>query len=213
MSAKPPAFALPLEKADLRESIRSMVTGAKNRRDEVFFHASTNFYDSCYARFRNCVEKEQQPSKCILEFMPGTNHRNTWGPKSDDDYYADFLLISRRTLTPEEYRIFYYHVLLGADWKLCGLKLKIDLSSFIHAIYRIQQALDSAFEIYMRRSKHDCGSFQSSPSSLRLVRIPISTPRLSAFGSRNSADAFLTDVRANPSVHTIAPILPTLSHQ
>ena len=101
-------------------------------------------FRACYARFRNCVEKEKHMSKCTLEFMPGSNHRNTWGRK-DEEYCADFILISRRTLTQEEYRVFNYHFLLGADWKLCCLKLKIDRGSFFHAIYRIQQALGRTF--------------------------------------------------------------------
>lgn len=101
-------------------------------------------FRACYARFHNCVEKEKHMSKCTLEFMPGSNHRNTWGRK-DEEYCADFILISRRTLTQEEYRVFNYHFLLGADWKLCCLKLKIDRGSFFHAIYRIQQALGRTF--------------------------------------------------------------------
>ena len=101
-------------------------------------------FRACYARFRNCVEKEKHVSKCTLEFMPGSNHRNTWGRK-DEEYCADFILISRRTLTQEEYRVFNYHFLLGADWRLCCIKLKIDRGSFFHAIYRIQQSLGKTF--------------------------------------------------------------------
>ena len=58
---------------------------------------------------------------------------------------ADFLLIARRVLTPEEYRIFNFHFLLGADWKLCCIRLKLDRGLFFHAIYRIQQTLGRTF--------------------------------------------------------------------
>lgn len=101
-------------------------------------------FRACYARFRHCVEKEKHLSRCALEFMPGSNHRSTWGRK-DEEYCADFILISRRTLTPEEYRIFNYHFLLGADWKLCCMRLKIDRGEFFHAVYRIEQALGRTF--------------------------------------------------------------------
>ena len=55
------------------------------------------------------------------------------------------MLISRRILTPEEYRIFNYHFLLGADWKLCCLRLKVDRGTFFHALYRIEQTLGRTF--------------------------------------------------------------------
>ena len=101
-------------------------------------------FRACYARFRNCVEKEKHLSKCVLEFMPGSNHRNTWGRK-DEEYCADFILIARRVLTPEEYRIFNFHFMLGADWRLCCIRLKLDRGLFFHAIYRIQQVLGKTF--------------------------------------------------------------------
>ncbi len=83
-------------------------------------------------------------SKCSLEFVPGPSHRVAWGRK-DEEYCADFLLVSRRTLSPEEYKIFNYHFLLGADWKLCCMRLKMDRGSFFHAVYRIQQTLGRTF--------------------------------------------------------------------
>jgi hypothetical protein len=101
-------------------------------------------FRACYARFRSCVEKEKHMSKCAIEFMPGSNQRVTWGRKNEE-YCADFMLISRRTLTPEEYRIFNYHFLLGADWKLCCLRLKVDRGTFFHALYRIEQTLGRTF--------------------------------------------------------------------
>ena len=40
-----------------------------------------------------------------------------------------------------EDKIFRYHFLLGADWKLCARKLGIDRGNFFHAVYRIEQKL------------------------------------------------------------------------
>ncbi len=74
----------------------------------------------------------------------GGSRRYTWGRK-DEEYIADFTLVSRRTLTADEYRIFNYHFLLGADWKLCCRKLKMDRGNFFHAVYRIQQKLGKVF--------------------------------------------------------------------
>lgn len=58
---------------------------------------------------------------------------------------ADFTLVSRRTLNEYEYRVFKYHFLLGADWKLCCRKLGLDRGEFFHEIYRIQQKLGRTF--------------------------------------------------------------------
>ena len=68
----------------------------------------------------------------------------TWGRK-DEEYIADFCLISKRVLDEEEYRIFKFHYLLGADWKLCCRRLKMDRGNFFHAVYRIQQKLGRVF--------------------------------------------------------------------
>ncbi len=62
-----------------------------------------------------------------------------------EEYAADFILIAKRTLTEEEYRLFKFHYLLGADWKLCRARLKMDRGRFFHGVYRIQQKLGRAF--------------------------------------------------------------------
>jgi hypothetical protein len=54
---------------------------------------------------------------------------------------ADFYLVARRTLAEDEFRIFRYHFILGADWKLCCQRMGINRGAFFHAIYRIEQKL------------------------------------------------------------------------
>jgi hypothetical protein len=63
----------------------------------------------------------------------------------DEEYVADFCLVSRRALSLREHRIFRYHYLLGADWKLCCQKLNTDRGSFFHEIYRLEQKLGRVF--------------------------------------------------------------------
>jgi hypothetical protein len=63
-----------------------------------------------------------------------------WGRKNEE-YVADFLLVTKRALTEQEHRIFRYHYLLGADWRLCCRKLGMEKGIFFHAIYRIQRKL------------------------------------------------------------------------
>jgi hypothetical protein len=74
----------------------------------------------------------------------GGGRRYMWSRK-DEEYIADFTLVSKRTLTDAEYRLFKFHFLLGADWKLCCWKLKMDRGNFFHAVYRIQQKLGKVF--------------------------------------------------------------------
>ncbi|MBK5290901.1 MAG: hypothetical protein JJE04_04300 [Acidobacteriia bacterium] len=58
---------------------------------------------------------------------------------------ADFFLVSRRFLDEEEFRVFRFHLLLGADWKLCCRRLNTDRGTFFHTVYRIQEKLGRVF--------------------------------------------------------------------
>ncbi len=67
-----------------------------------------------------------------------------WGFK-DEEYMADFILVSQRTLAAEDYVIFKYHFLLGADFKLCCRKFDIDRVAFFYAVCRIEYTLGRVF--------------------------------------------------------------------
>ncbi len=101
-------------------------------------------FKACYARFRYCASKEKHISTVRLEQVGGKDRRMTWGRK-DEEFIADFCLVSRRALDDEEYRIFKFHYLLGADWKLCCRRLNMDRGNFFHSVYRIQQKLGRVF--------------------------------------------------------------------
>lgn len=101
-------------------------------------------FKACYARFRQCIMKQQHVSTVRLEQVGGKDRRMTWGRK-DEEYVADFCLVSRRVLDEEEYRIFRFHYLLGADWRLCCRRLNMDRGTFFHSVYRIQQKLGKVF--------------------------------------------------------------------
>lgn len=58
---------------------------------------------------------------------------------------ADFCLVSRRVLDDFDHKVFRYHFLLGADWRLCCRQLQIDRGTFFHTIYRIEQQLGRTF--------------------------------------------------------------------
>ena len=97
-------------------------------------------FRACHARFRYCASKEKYLSKVTLEPCAGKDRKRTWG-RRDEEYMADFCLVSRRYLSDAEYDIFRFHFLLGADWKLCCRRMKIDRGTFFHSVYRMQQRL------------------------------------------------------------------------
>ena len=98
----------------------------------------------CYDRFIKCVSQERHLSRTSLEPHCGRKRPSTWGRK-DEEYIADFCLVTRRTLTEAEHQLFRYHFLLGADWRLCTRKLKMDRGNFFHSVYRIEQKLGKVF--------------------------------------------------------------------
>ena len=98
----------------------------------------------CYAHFRYCSTSERWISRVSLEGNRGGQRKTTWSRKNEE-FIADFCMVSRRTLSDAEYKLFKYHFLLGADWKLCCQKLAIDRGTFFHEVYRVEQRLGRVF--------------------------------------------------------------------
>ena len=101
-------------------------------------------FRSCYNRFRECVAQGEHISTVSLDFCRGRDGRRMYSRKTEE-FMADFCLVSRRSLDELEYRIFRFHFLLGADWKLCCRRLKMDRGNFFHAVYRIEQKLGRVY--------------------------------------------------------------------
>jgi hypothetical protein len=102
-------------------------------------------FRACYTRFRYCASGEKHISHARLEQVNGKDNRHNWGMK-DEEFMADFCLVAKRYLTPLEHRIFRFHFLLGADWKLCCRQMKMDRGDFFHIVYRMQQKLGRVFK-------------------------------------------------------------------
>jgi hypothetical protein len=101
-------------------------------------------FRACLSRFQYCVATESAFNTSSWEFMPGPAGRRVYSRKREE-FMADFCLVSRRVLDDDDYRLFRYRFLLGADWRLCARKLKMDRGNFFHAIYRIESILGRAF--------------------------------------------------------------------
>jgi hypothetical protein len=72
------------------------------------------------------------------------SRRAVWGRK-DEEFIADFLLVSKRALSSAENQLFRFHFLLSADWHLCCRRLNLEKGVFFHAVYRIEQKLGRIF--------------------------------------------------------------------
>ncbi len=117
----------------------------------------------CYARFRRCATQERHLSRVSLESAQTNARRYSWSRK-DEEFLADFCLVSRRSLTEAEYRLFRFHFLLGADWRLCCRRLNLDRGAFFHAIYRIQQKLGKVFRELEPYPLYPLGEYYHGPS-------------------------------------------------
>jgi hypothetical protein len=134
----------------------------------------------CYNRFQQCMNKEKYMSRVSLEHNTRTLRRNVWCRK-DEEYIADFYLVSKRSLTREEYRIFSAHFLLGADWKLCCRKLNTDRGTFFHLLYRLQAKLGRIYRELRPYGLYPLDEYfgtvvraEPAPSSAKVV--PFRTP-------------------------------------
>jgi hypothetical protein len=128
-------------------------------------------FRACYNRFRECAAGSHLGA-VTLDFRPGREGRRSYSRKREE-FVADFTIISRRVLNETEQRIFRYHFLLGADWKLCCGRLGMDRGLFFHAVYRIQQKLGKAFaetEPYPLYPVADYFAGNTVPASVARVR-------------------------------------------
>jgi hypothetical protein len=117
-----------------------VVRGGKEVPCQCVFRA---VFRACYNRFRECATVSHVGT-VTLDFRPGSEGRRSYSRKREE-FLADFCIISRRALDELEQRIFRYHFLLGADWRLCCRQLHMDRGLFFHIVYRIQQKLGRAF--------------------------------------------------------------------
>lgn len=146
-------------------------------------------FRACYARFIECSTKEKHLSQVNLDRSP-SGGKMTWGRK-DEEYSADFYLVTKRTLTPDEWRIFSWHYLLGADYMLCCRRLQMDRGLYFHSLYRIQQKLGRVYrelapyalfpldEYFNGGVENECGRpspkvvYMRAHSLHRVLRVPV----------------------------------------
>lgn len=97
-------------------------------------------FRACYERFREYANASEQPGAVTLERNQGQTGYRVFSLKRQE-YVADFCLAARRGLSEEDYKLFRYVFLLGADSSLCCRYLNLDRGYCYHAIYRIEETL------------------------------------------------------------------------
>ena len=101
-------------------------------------------FRACYRRFRDCVALGAHTNPVTWERCGGPSGYRAYSRKREE-YMADFCLVSQRYLEEVEKHIFRLHFLLGADWKLCCQRLKIDRGNYFHIVYNIENRLGRIF--------------------------------------------------------------------
>ena len=101
-------------------------------------------FRACYQKFQVCAVKEKTLTTVTFDGASPRSRRAVWGRK-DEEYVADFMLVAKRSLNRAEHRLFRFHYLLGADWRLCCRRLNVDKGQFFHAVYRVEEKLGRIF--------------------------------------------------------------------
>jgi hypothetical protein len=101
-------------------------------------------FRACFNRYRECVETGKYSSMVSLEFSQGRDGGRSYGRKMEE-YMADICLVAKRTLDEDEHRTFRFYFLLGADWKLCCERMKLERGNFFHMVYRVEEKLGRAY--------------------------------------------------------------------
>lgn len=133
-------------------------------------------FRACYDKFRAAADKAKHISRVSLESGSRSNKSRTrsWGMPAEE-FCADFCLIAKRVLDEQQFRLFTFHFLLGADFKLCCRKLGMDRGTFFHETYRIEQKLGRAFAEIQPYSLFPTDAYFASTPGRTAKEIPAET--------------------------------------
>jgi hypothetical protein len=131
-------------------------------------------FRACLERFTAIQDGEEFIAPISLEHAGSGPRGYRIFSRKNEEYCADFVLVAKRTLDALEYDVFRFHMLLGADWKLCCKRLKIDRGTFFHAVYRTEQKLGRVFRTLKPYSLFPLGDYYFG--TVRGRKIPASVP-------------------------------------
>jgi hypothetical protein len=107
-------------------------------------------FRTCFRRFLELSRSERTISSVSIErYANASFPRQRSGSynfgRKNEEYIADFELLTRRSLDDNERQLFKLHFLLGLEWPGCTGRLQIDRGNFFHAVYRIEEKLGRTF--------------------------------------------------------------------
>jgi hypothetical protein len=95
-------------------------------------------------KYRECAAGAHHLRPRSLEAIRLPRGKKSYGSKPSE-FLADVELTAKRTLSPDDWKVFSAHHLLEADWKLCCQRLGMTRGNFFHACYRIEETLGRVF--------------------------------------------------------------------
>jgi hypothetical protein len=121
-------------------------------------------YRKCFTRFRSCIEMDKLAST--------TKRSGNLISRPNEEYTADFLSVTRKALTDDEYKLFKFHVLLRADWQLCVRKTDFkhlaQKQVFFREVYKIQEKLGRRYAELQPHALYPLNEyFEQAPRKLR----------------------------------------------
>lgn len=119
-------------------------TPGKPGKQRVCRCALRGIFRTCYGRWRYVQDVSLARMSQIQYGIRQAPSAQAGFSMPDVEYSADFLLLAKRTLTPQQHGIFRLHFLLGAGWAQCCRRLSIDRGSFFHEVYRIEERIGRA---------------------------------------------------------------------
>ena len=95
-------------------------------------------------KFRECAAGAHLLRTRSIEAISGPRGKASYGSKLSE-FVGDVHIVGKRTLCVDDWNVFRFHHLLGADWKLCCQRLNMTRGNFFHACYRIEETLGRVF--------------------------------------------------------------------
>ena len=138
-------------------------------------------FQECYNHFRFCVEWGWA-TRITVNLDRIGNGTGTRAPRRalrhgmNETYTADFYLIAKRTLAPDDWQVFKHVYLLGADWKLLQRMGKTSMMKDAHmqTCLRIERTLGRAFHETQPFPLHPLDQYFSAlpPGSAKVAACP-----------------------------------------
>jgi hypothetical protein len=115
------------------------------------------------AIFRACYEKFYE---LATQEKPLARRAVGWA-RPDEEYMADFLAIAKRELGDDQLRVFRGHFLLGAPWRMCCARFRIDKGYFFHLVYQIEQLVGRALRETQPHALYPIDEYFLAPNAKR----------------------------------------------